>query len=108
KSCKTFSLIVIKRSIGFTKYLVKTVSPGLFSCGIILSAIQTIWVCLFFLTLRKMVPKHGPINGSQYLTTITSGCSFFNSLPTEIQFSGFTELILTLMGMFTGAGSVEN
>ena len=48
------------------------------------------------------------MKGSQYLTTIISGLSFFNSFPTEIQFSGFTELILTLIGILAGAGSEEN
>lgn len=54
-----------------------------------------------------MVPRHGPIKGSQYLTTITSGFSFFSSFPILIQLKGFTELILILIGIFFGAGSDE-
>ena len=38
-----------------------------------LSAIHTIFVCLFNFTNLKIVPRQGPINGSQYRTTIISG-----------------------------------
>ena len=107
RSASTFSLIVINASTGFKKNLVKATSPGLFSCGKILSAIQITFVCLFFFTLRRIVPRHGPMNGNQYLTTIISGFIVFNSLPTVIQLTGFTELIFTLIGIFSGGGSVE-
>src|SRR6185312_6989285 len=107
RSAKTFSLIVIKPSTGFTKYLVNILSPGLFSCGNTLSAIQTICVWRFFFMILKIVPRQGPIKGSQYLTTIISGFIFFNSFPTLIQFKGFTELIFILIGILSGAASDE-
>src|SRR5689334_1139484 len=94
RSCRTFSLMVTKASGVFKKYLVKATSPALFSCGITLSAMQTILVCLFFFTLRRIVPNAGPIKGSQYLTTIKSGFSFLNFLPVFNQFNGFMELII--------------
>src|SRR5665647_3415584 len=99
--------MVINPSIGLRKYFVKTLSPGRFSCGKILSAIHIIFVCSFFFTLLKIVPRHGPIKGNQYLTTIISGCIFFISFKTANQLRGFTEFIFTLIGIFLGAGSVE-
>src|SRR5688572_29266532 len=99
--------MVIKASTVFTKYLVKRESPNLFSWGTILSAMQTTLVCLFFFTLLRMVPKHGPINGSQYLTTIISGMIFFNSFPTFIQLKGLTELMETFISRSVGGSSVE-
>src|ERR1700690_2354393 len=99
--------MVINPSIAFKKYFVKVLSPGRFSCGKILSAMQIIFVCLFFFTLLKIVPRHGPIMGSQYLTIIISGLKFFNSFPTDNQLKGFTELIFILIEIFSGAGSVE-
>jgi len=59
------------------------------------------------LILLKIVPRHGPIKGSQYLTITISGSIFFISFPTEIQFNGFTEFIFILIGMPSGAGSEE-
>ena len=79
--------------------------PGRCSCGIILSAMQMIFVCLFFFTLRKIVPSAGPINGIQNRTTIISGFSFFNLLPTLIQLNGLIELISERIIKPSGAGS---
>src|SRR5690606_33098059 len=107
RSPSTFSLIVIKASTGFKKYRVKAVSPGLFSCGMILSAIHTILVCLFFLTILSMVPRQGPMKGSQYLTTIMSGAIFFSSLPALYQLKGLMELMRTCIFSCAGGGSEE-
>src|SRR5687768_5639001 len=99
--------MVIKASTGFTKYFVNTVSPNLFSCGNILSAIQTTMLCLLDFALRKIVPRHAPMKGSQYLTTIISGLYFFNSFPIFIQLRGSMELMHTFILRFAGAGSDE-
>src|SRR5215204_7528324 len=107
RSSMTFSLIVMKASQLFRKYLVKGTSPALFSCGKILSVIAMIFVCLFFFAFRSMVPRAGPKNGSQYLTTIMSGRNFFSSFPTFIQLRGLIELIVVTIFKSSGAGSLE-
>src|SRR5512138_3669778 len=108
RSCITFSLMVIKASQVFKKYLVNALSPGLCSCGITLSAMQTIFVCRFFLTLLKIVPSAGPINGNQNLTTIISGFLYRNQFPTLIQLIGLTEMIAEWITRFSGGGSSLN
>ncbi len=54
-----------------------------------------------------MVPKHGPIKGSQYLTTMISGFKFLSSLPTFSQLNGLMELIQTFIFRSAGGSSVE-
>jgi len=54
-----------------------------------------------------MVPKHGAINGIQYLIIKISGACFFICLPTLIQLSGFTEFTVRSIFKFAGAGEVE-
>ena len=89
------------------KYFVKNESPHLFSCGIMLSTIAMILVCLFQCTIFKIVPKQGPKKGIQNLTIIKSGFSFFICQPTFIQLNGLMELIVALILIPIGAGSVE-
>src|SRR5688500_10675886 len=92
----------------FIKYLVNALSPGRFSCGLILSAMQIILVCLFFLTFLKIVPSAGPMKGNQYRTTIISGFNFRSLLPTLNQLSGLTELIAETILTPSGGGSFVN
>src|SRR5258705_11738959 len=87
------------------KYFVKDLLPNLFLWGLILSAMQIIFVCLFFLTLLKMVPNAGPMNGNQNRTTMMSGFSFFKRLPIFIQLNGLMELITGFIFRLAGAGS---
>src|SRR6187399_122869 len=60
---------------------------------------------LVFFTLRKIVPSAGPINGIQKRTTMKSGFSFFNLLPTLNQLKGLIELISERITKPSGAGS---
>jgi hypothetical protein len=55
-----------------------------------------------------MVPRQGPMKGSQYLTITIAGFNLYISLPTENQFNGFTEFMTTLISISGGAGSLEN
>src|SRR5664279_524625 len=107
RSFITASLIVTNASQGFRKYLVKALSPGRFSCGNTLSVIATTLVLPFFFALLKMVPRAGPMNGSQYRTTISSGISFFSLLPMRSQLNGLMELITECIKVPTGGASVE-
>ena len=50
-------------------------------------------VKLFFLMILLIVPKHGPINGSQYLTITMFACSALILFPDWYQLSGLTELM---------------
>ncbi len=106
RSCNTAALMVIKLSTAPIKYFVKGLSPGLFSCGITLSAMHTTLEYLFFFAIRSMVPRHGPIKGNQYRTTSKSAFSFFSMRPTLIQLSGLTELMATLIFKSAGAASL--
>jgi hypothetical protein len=63
---------------------VNVVSPGGVHVDYIISNANDLCMLVFF-TLRKIVPSAGPINGIQKRTTIISGFSFFNLLPTLIQ-----------------------
>src|SRR6185437_15312626 len=99
---------VTNASATLIKYCVNGLSPGRFSCGIMLSTTHTTRVCLFFLAFFSIVPNAGPINGSQYLTTIRSYFFLFISLPTCIQLNGFTELTVVCMVSPLGAGSSVN
>jgi hypothetical protein len=54
-----------------------------------------------------MVPRQGPINGSQKRTTTILGFIFLICFPTFSQLNGFMEFILTKIFRFFGAGSVE-
>jgi hypothetical protein len=58
--------------------------------------------------IRHIVPKQGAIKGIQYFTITRSGLALLISLPTEYQFSGFIELILTLTGIPSGGGPAES
>ena len=64
-------------------------------------------VCLFLRILLMMVPKQGPMNGSQYLTTTISGFSRDRRVPTLIQLIGLIEFIRTRMLRSFGGGSVD-
>src|SRR5690348_198712 len=97
--------MVMNASQAGTKYFVNGTSPGRFSCGIILSTRQMIFVCLFFFTSRKIVPRAGAISGSQNRTTTISGFHFLIWLPTLNQLIGFTELMSDWIFIPSGAGS---
>ena len=71
----------------------------------IISYANDLGMLVFFFTLRKIVPSSGPINGIQKRTTIISGFSFFNLLPTLIQLKGLIELISERITKPSGAGS---
>src|SRR5687768_11051700 len=107
KSFITFSLMVINASQLFRKNRVKVRSPGRCSWGIILSAIQIIFVCRFFFILRKIFPSATPKKGIQKRTTTISGFSLLSCFPTLIQFNGFIELISGFTSIPSGAGSSE-
>ena len=89
------------------KYRVKRVSPGRFSWGMTLSAMHTTRVPERPLTKRRIVPRAGPMKGSQYRTTTRSGRILRSISPVRIQFSGFTEWMQTRMSRSFGAGSDE-
>ncbi len=107
KSLSTDLLMVTKASQLFTKYRVNNLSPGLFSWGIILSAIQITLVC-FLLIKRKIVPRQGPMKGIQNRTMTSSGFFFFSFNPTSIQFKGLIELIRVRIVNSLGGGVVTN
>src|SRR6187549_1717000 len=67
---------------------------------------QIIFGCLFFFTRLNIVPSAGPIKGIQKRTTIISGFSFLNLLPTLIQLNGLIELISERITNPSGAGSL--
>ena len=55
-----------------------------------------------------MVPKQGPINGSQYLTMTKWVFEFFIFVPILIQLKGLIEFIKIWIDKSIGAGSLEN
>src|SRR5664279_5838211 len=61
-------------------------------------------VCPFDFAILAIVPKHGPINGSQNLIRRMSGISLLIKRPVKIQLIGFTELILRVMLTPRGGG----
>src|SRR5690606_19277290 len=85
----------------------KSLSPGLFSWGTILSAIQIILVCLFFLMIRRIVPSAGPIKGIQNRTKTISGFSFLILFPTLNQLNGLMEFISGSINKSSGGFSSE-
>ena len=103
----TESLIAINPSTLFTKYCVKNVSPIRFSCGMILSKMEIILVCLLPFTILQIVPKQGAINGNQNFTTKTSGFCFLIFKPTFIQLNGLMEFTETCIVKFSGFGNDE-
>jgi len=60
------------------------------------------------LILLAMVPKQGPINGSQYRMITISGRSFEILFPILIQLKGLTELMDRTILMPSGAAFSEN
>ena len=72
-----------------------------------LSAIQMMLVFIFLRIILAMVPKHGAINGIQYLIMTKSGFSLTILLATLSQFKGLMELMTACISKFFGAGSVE-
>src|SRR5664280_32355 len=69
-----------------------------------LSKMQITVVCLFDFAILAIVPKQGPINGSQNLIRRISGFSLLIKNPVKIQLIGFIELILRVMLIPCGGG----
>lgn len=67
-----------------------------------------ILVCLFFFTIRQIVPKQPAIKGNQYLVISTSGFCLAMVLPTWIQFNGLIELTQTRISRSGGLGDALN
>ena len=65
---------------------------------------QMIVETLFFFTILKIVPKHGPIKGSQYLTNTIEAFLSRIILPILNQFNGLIELMEMFMVKSFGAG----
>ncbi len=67
-----------------------------------------ILVCLFFFTIRQIVPKQPAIKGNQYLVISTSGFCLAMLLPTWIKFNGLIDLTQTRITRSGGLGEELN
>ena len=78
-----------------------------FSCGMILSKMEIILVCLLLFTILHIVPKHGAINGNQNFVIKISGFCFLIFKPTFIQLNGLMEFTETFIIKSFGFGKEE-